>query len=95
MLELVVVLVFVGLLVVGLVALPLVVSMLQQNHEEETKKKTSMAPFDSGIRELIREGKKDEALKAYQTFTDMSEEDAKIEIERLEWEEIQSRENRA
>jgi hypothetical protein len=61
--------------------------ILRNINNSSAKKKTSAMPYDEGIRELIREGKREEALKAYQTFTNTSEEDARIEIERLEWEE--------
>jgi hypothetical protein len=61
--------------------------VLKNINNASVKKKTSAMPYDEGIRELVREGKRDEALKAYQTFTNTSEEDARIEIERLEWEE--------
>jgi hypothetical protein len=69
--------------------------ILRNINTANAKKKTSAMPYDEGIRELIREGKREEALKAYQTFTNTSEADAKIEIERLEWEENAGRSMRS
>jgi ribosomal protein L7/L12 len=52
----------------------------------ESAGSTSGTPFDSGIRDLIRQNKSHEALKVYQEFTGASLSEAAVEIERLTWE---------
>jgi ribosomal protein L7/L12 len=46
-------------------------------------------PFDTGVREMVRTGKKSDAIKIYQEFTGASLTEAHNEIDRIEWEENQ------
>lgn len=51
------------------------------------KNKNGASPMDAGVREMLRAGRREEALQIYQGFTGAGREDAEDEIARLEWEE--------
>jgi ribosomal protein L7/L12 len=53
----------------------------------KSKRLSGGTPFDTGIREMVRTGNKQEAIKIYREFTGASLTDAHDEIERIEWEE--------
>ncbi|MBC8100540.1 MAG: hypothetical protein H7Y11_13945 [Armatimonadetes bacterium] len=60
---------------------------------DDAKPKNNLreSPLDAGIRNLVRQGRKWEAVQAYRDFTGAELNDATAEIERLEWEEAQTR----
>lgn len=49
------------------------------------------SPIDAGVRDLVRAGQRDEAMRIYRDFTGADAEDARAEIERIEWEETARR----
>lgn len=51
------------------------------------KNKNGASPLDAGVREMLRAGRRDEALRIYQDFTGAEFDAAEDEIARLEWEE--------
>lgn len=48
-------------------------------------------PLDAGVREMLRAGRREDAVQIYQDFTGADAEDAEAEITRLEWEENHNR----
>lgn len=69
------------------------IDYLELNPAARKKKLASGAlPVDAGIREMIRRGQKEEAIRAYQDFTGVSLNDARDEIERIAWEEQEAEE---
>lgn len=51
------------------------------------RKREADSPFDAGVREMLRAGRRDDALRAYQAFTGADAADAEDEVARIEWEE--------
>lgn len=73
---------------------PLLDSTAEDDIELREKPKHRLSengnPFDSGIRDLIRAGRSQDAARIYQEFTGTTPEEASEEITRLEWEELQN-----
>lgn len=63
------------------------IDYLELNPARKKKTGGGTLPVDAGIRDMIRRGQKEEAIRAYQNFTGVSLSDARDEIERIAWEE--------
>jgi hypothetical protein len=58
---------------------------------EKGKNDADGLPLDAGVREMLRAGRRQDAVQIYQDFTGADAEDAEAEITRLEWEENHNR----
>ena len=77
-------LVLFGLVIIGMITMFIILIRSQQSQQGKAKSKEGALPSDDGLRNLLLEGRKDDAVDLYRQFTDVDEFTARQAVDEIE-----------
>jgi ribosomal protein L7/L12 len=77
-------LILLGLLIVGVIAMLVTIIRSQKSQQGKVKSKEAALPSDAGVREIILEGRKNDAIDLYRQFTGVDEFTARQAVDEIE-----------